>query len=381
MKILYITTKATYGGVQTHIAQCALYMRSKGHTVAVMAHPNDGKGLEKVLHESGIPFYPNTSLRNSFNPLSGIIAMWKIRRMSRMFNPDIVSTHSTIAGVWGRFAFFNRVPVIFTAHGWIFTEGVSFLKRFVGICTEKLLANFSSKIICVSEHDRLIALKYGISSPSTLVTVHNGVEDFSYLSISKKNRSPKIPVVFVGRLSSQKDPELLLEALAALPMVTQEKIEVFIIGDGEKRLALEEYILNNQLGSFVNLLGEKDRVDLLESLGYYATAESGAIFALVSHYEGFPRSTLEAMMFGYAILTSDVGGASEAIDDKSGVVISPNKKDSLVMALEDFIEKRDIRMMGKNAQARVREHFTLEKMLLKTKAIYDEVVLLRANTR
>jgi hypothetical protein len=170
MKILYITTKATYGGVQTHIKQCAEFMKNNGHVVSVMAHPNKGEGLENDLRELGVTFYSNKFLVNSFNPIRGIFTIKEIRKVLKSFQPDIVSCHSSSAGFWGRLAVMNKVPVIFTAHGWGFTEGVTFYRSIIIKIAEGLVSSLCRKIICVSDNDYTLALKYNITKKDKLIT-------------------------------------------------------------------------------------------------------------------------------------------------------------------------------------------------------------------
>jgi glycosyltransferase involved in cell wall biosynthesis len=381
MKILYITTKATYGGVQTHIKQCAEFMKNNGHVVSVMAHPNKGEGLENDLRELGVTFYSNKFLVNSFNPIRGIFTIKEIRKVLKSFQPDIVSCHSSSAGFWGRLAVMNKVPVIFTAHGWGFTEGVTFYRSIIIKIAEGLVSSLCRKIICVSDNDYTLALKYNITKKDKLITIHNGVnvnevknKHDGLLNFKFNN---KIPIVFVGRFTYGKNPEQLIEAYFMLSKNLQESAHIYIIGDGEKRKIIEDIISSNNLSKNVSLVGELSHLDVLNFL--YECINSSpnnvGIFSLISLYEGFPRSILEAMGFGFSIIASDVGGVREAVTKDVGILVERNNVKSIHESLEFFLNNIHVmKSFGENAKKRIMESFSLEKMLIKTEEVYKSVL-------
>ena len=274
MKILYIITKSEAGGAQTHVFQLSRYMAEKGSEVAVMAYP--GGWLENELRiknkELGIEFYPNKYFKNSYNPLLGLKAMKEVKKAVQDFQPDIVSCHSTVAGFWTRLALRRFVRqgkpfVIFTAHGWGFTQGVFWFRRKLLPLAEKIASRYCKKIICVSEYDRQLALKYKIAPKEKLVTIYNGVEIQSttnYQLPTINNREPRI--VFVGRLAEPKQPELLLEAFNELLDDVKKRAQVAIIGDGPKREKLEKIVKEKSLQNKVKLLGGLTREKVFEVL-------------------------------------------------------------------------------------------------------------------
>ncbi len=378
MKILYIITKSGYGGAQTHVSQCASYMKSMGNIVAVMAHSSGNIGLEKEIRENEIEFFINDFLLNSFNPISGIFAMIEIDKVLKIFNPDIVSCHSSSAGFWGRLAIRNRVPVVFTAHGWGFTDGVSGQRAFVAKNAERIVAPLCKKIICVSINDNILARKYKIANYKKILTIHNGTD------INKINDLPEflpkielfskgsIPIVFSGRLDYPKKPEMLIDAFLLLSFSLQEKAEIFIIGDGEKKQLIAEIIKKNNLLKKVHLYDSSYPLNNILSLFKSIIKEKGyGIFVLTSDYEGLPRSILEAMSFGYAVIASRVGGVSEMVSSDIGFLVDRNDIKGLESKLESLLENPDkIIEFGINAKNKIQSDFTLEKMLKKTEEVY-----------
>ena len=366
MNILFLITKSEAGGAQTHIWHLSRHLISKGHEVAVMS--SSGGWLEGEVKKLGVKFYQNIYLRNSYNIFLGFKAMKEIREAVDEFNPDLISCHSTATGFWGRLAIRNRVLTIFTVHGWGFTEGTPFFRKIILLLAEKIASCYCKKIICVSDFDRELALKYKIAPKEKLITVHNGVE---IIDFSKKEINPlEIKIVFVGRLSKQKDPLLLLKAFNLLNQELKEKSEIFIIGEGEKRRELKDFIFKNKLKEKVKLLGELEREEVFEVL------RNSDIFVLPSNWEGFPYTILEAMSCGLPVIASDVGGVSEIVDENCGILIERGDKEGLKKALEKLIENSSLLLkLGENAKKRVKEEFSLEKMLKETEELYKLLII------
>lgn len=367
MRILYVITKFGIGGAQTHILQLSKHFISQGNDVAVMSSPHGL--LEKTVKDIGAKFYPNDFLSNEINPFKDLMAMKKIKNTVKNFEPDLISCHSSKAGFLTRIAVRNKIPTIFTAHGWGFTAGVPFGRKILLLFLEKLASKYCSKIICVSNFDRRLALKYRIALPNKITVIHNGVEIQSQEK-DKLRGTREIRIIFIGRLTEPKDPLSLIKAFNDLSSGLKSQANVFIIGDGPKRGELEKFIKENRLEEKVKLLGDMSREKVFGAL------RKSDIFVLVSNWEGFPRSILEAMSAGLAIIASDVGGVKEAITEDCGILIKRRDQGGLKMALQELLNNPAIiQKMGKKARERVRENFFLDKMLERTERVYRLISL------
>src|SRR5690606_16304848 len=175
MRIAYlITTSQPIGGAQVHVRHLATRLHEVGHDVTVLVG-GEPSGTPLV---NSINVRYLSALRRPINPLFDVRAYAQIREVLRELRPDLLSTHSSKAGWLGRLAGNSlRIPTIFTAHGWAFSEGIQQPGRTVYLCAERVVAPLASKIITVSEYDRNLALRYQVAMPDKLVTVHNGVPD------------------------------------------------------------------------------------------------------------------------------------------------------------------------------------------------------------
>jgi len=364
MKILYLITKSEPGGAQTHIYQLSKCFIGKGDQVAIMSYP--GGWLEQEARKIGVKLYPNKYFSNIPNPFTIFKAIKEIKKAVKGFNPDLVCCHSTAAGFLGRITIKNKIPTIFTAHGWAFTKGTPFLRKTIAILIEKLAGKFCSKIICVSDFDKSLVLKYKITSIDKIEVVHNGVD----IQDVQDFQNSKISIVFVGRLAKPKDPLLLLKAFNDLSPELKDKASIYIIGDGPKLKQLKEFIKETKLEG-VNLLGSMPRTKVLETL------KKSDIFVLISDWEGFPYTIIEAMSCGLSVIASDVGGIREAINNECGILVKRGDQQEIKHALERLLKNPSlIKEMGRNAKERLEKEFSLDKMLRETEQVYKKVIYL-----
>jgi glycosyltransferase involved in cell wall biosynthesis len=363
VKILFVITKSEPGGAQTHVWQLSSYLQQRGHSVHITASP--GGWLEERAIALGMPFHPNAALSNSFNPLRGMRAARTIVGLVGEIRPDVIHCHSSAAGFWARIAIKGATPTLFTAHGWGFAPGAPRTRGLVLLAAEKLVSRFTSSYICVSEFDRHTVLRYRIGSASKVIVIHNGIEAQDYARRPTSEKS--LRAVFVGRLSRQKDPELLVRAIGELPARARDAFDVQIIGDGPLLPELQRLI--RELGVNIELAGAMPREAVMQALS------KAHLFVLTSRYEGFPISILEAMSMGLAVIASDVGGVREAITPECGILIRRGDKEALKRALLRLAEDREaIDRYGAAAWERARREFSVTAMCEKTLAVYESVL-------
>lgn len=354
MRILYLITKSEIGGAQVHVRDLMKSMVREGHSVALMSFP--GGFLEDETKNLGVKFYSNSNFSNSFNPLNAIYAILNIRKAVKDFFPDLVSMHSSGASFLGRLAIRGKVPTIFTAHGFAFTDGASIFRKMVAIIAEKIVAKYTDKIICVSDFDRKLALKYRTTPAEKLVTIYNGVESTVLNYASRENI-----IIANGRLAYPKDYRLLLEAYKS---VNLGDMRLEIIGDGPDRQIVESKIIELGLVGKVSLLGNLTQRAVREKLS------QSKVFVLISKHEGFPLSILEAMSAGLPVIASRVGGIPEEVDSACGILVS-NTKEDIAQALITLSSESKQKQMGESARKKFEEKFTLDRFLEATKKVYN----------
>lgn len=368
MRILYVITAAEWGGAPLHVHQLMEYMVKQGHEVGLVAAPEPR--LMAGAGALGVKVFPNPHFVRPVRPWEDLRALWPVFRAIGAFNPDLVHAHSTKAGYAARLACaVLRKPVVFTAHGWAFTEGRSLWKRKLLAWVERLAAKVTAKIICVSEHDRELAVQWNVAKPEKLALVHNGIDPRPFLEGGGASLREalglkgSVVLTFVGRLAPQKDPLTLVEAVKTLPDGV-----LLVVGDGELRPQVEKYVQEQGLEERVRLLGERSDVP-----GILAGSD---IFVLSSRWEGLPYTIIEAMMAGLPVVSTKVGGVPELVEDGvTGFLVPPEDPPALAEALQVLLDDPELRRrVGQAGRDKALREFTLDCMLRKTERVYEGVL-------
>lgn len=364
MKLVFIITGANaIGGAQIHVLHLCNALQVSGHQVHVLV---GGRGVfTERLTSLQIPFTRLEWLCRKINLPADIQATVEIRRMIRKLAPDLVSTHSSKAGILGRLACrLENLPVIHTAHGWTFSDGRPWIERYIFKYAEKAAANWSSRIITVCETDRDLALRYGIARLDKLVVIHNAMPPIKADKISKPQAMPP-RLVMTARFSEPKDHLALLESLKN---VKDLEWEMDFVGDGPLLDAAKTSAIRLGLENRVHFLGYAENVDDI--------LKCAQIFLLISNSEGFPRSIIEAMRAGLPVIASDVGGVHESVrNGENGYLVRKRDVGELSKLLRKLLLDPVLRAeMGAAGRRRYLEHFTYDSLLKRTLEVYKEVL-------
>lgn len=358
-KILFIITKAEFGGAQSHVFDLieGFFDRYEAHLATGLEGFVAGS-LQKV-EQMGVPIHRLELLKRSINPRNDLAAARECGDLLSRLQPDLVHAHSSKAGVVARLAGRRaKIPVIFTAHGWGFSPGVPPLRRQIALLTERLMAPKAAKIICVSQADRLLALQNGVGNARTLQTIRYGLPTQAPQANSVESQPPRF--LMVARWNEQKDQATLLQALAKL----QVPLHVDFVGTGPGFEAGRQQAKALGLENKVAFLG--DRADVPQLL---ANAQG---FILSTHYEGLPISIMEAMRAGLPVLASDVSGIKEEVShEKTGFLVPRGDATTLAQKLEILANNPQRRReMGQAARQKFLAEFTRDRMLAEIEDVY-----------
>ena len=224
MKIVYIITRSdVLGGASVHLLDLAKGMIEKRHQVHILV---GGTGaFTEALDKNNIDYTSLIHLKRELSIQDEVLGYFEIRKQLKRLNPDIVHCHSTKAGLLGRLAAKSlNIPVVFTAHGWAFTDGVGNRRQKVYAKLESILSKISDGVITVSEFDRQYGFKHNVGSPEFVTTIHNGVPDIERFTKHTRNPVPKL--IMVARFENQKDQYFLINTLAELPKALDWQLDL-----------------------------------------------------------------------------------------------------------------------------------------------------------
>ncbi|MDA8019800.1 MAG: glycosyltransferase family 4 protein [Thermoanaerobaculia bacterium] len=364
MRIVFLVTRSgPIGGAQIHVRDLATVLREQGHEIVVLA---GGSGpLFDQMDSRGVETRRLHFLDSRIRPWKEGRAWREISRHLCDLRPDLLSTHSSKAGVLGRLAARRMsFPTLHTAHGWAFASTKPWHERRLFQWLERLVAPLSDAIIAVSDHDRAEAVRVRIRPRLGVTTVLNGVADGPAEWRAKPEVSP-VRIAMVARWSGQKDYQTFLAGLARLRDRTWS---AEVIGSGTRGEPLRTLAEQEGLADRIEFSGECH--DVAERL---ARAQ---IFVLSTHFEGLPRAILEAMRAGLPVVASRVGGvAEEVVDGETGRLVPPRSPLALAEALEPLLADRELRtQMGLAGRRRYEKMFRLERMVAETERVYRRLL-------
>ena len=363
LRIAYVIARGdAFGGSSLHVRDMARRLTDDGHVVRIFVGGMPDMEVPQRLAAKDLDFECIPEMGRAISAGRDVKALLALRRKIRQFAPHLVSTHASKAGALGRLACAGlRLPVIYTPHCWSFADGFPNANVFLRI--ERILVPLATRIITVCEQERQFGLSHGVGSSANTICIHNGVTENGGNPADhdnrRANRAPRI--LMVARFEEQKDQELLLRSLSDSRDLDWH---LTLVGDGPRIEACMEVARQGGIESRVNFAGYSDQVE--------AHLDQADIFALITHWEGFPRSILEAMRAGLPVIVSDVGGCSEAVADGiTGRVVRHGDQKHLADALRELLGNREKRLnMGNRARKNYTENFTFEIMYEKYLQLY-----------
>jgi len=233
---------------------------------------------------------------------------------------------------------------------------------------KKKTAAFSDKIIAISSAvKRDIIENYQVPSEK-INLIFNGICVERFQQDRKKNiNDDQIVFGSIGRLTSQKNFSLLIEALSK---VKNKNFKCLIAGEGELREKLEREIKKYGLLNQVELLGlTKDIKGFLSRLDF---------FVLPSKWEGLGVVLLEAGLSRLPVLASATGGILDIIKDKkTGVLFRNNDLSDLVKKLDHFLNlknKKELDNLGLNLNNYILDKFDIKKVTNQYENVYLSLI-------
>ncbi|MEY4273280.1 MAG: hypothetical protein RL638_228 [Bacteroidota bacterium] len=360
-KICFVITRGDIiGGAQSHLLiLCEKFVQNNLEVEVILGGRNTL--LSQKLNELGIKTYEIESIRREISPWYDLLSLCVLIKILFRSKPSIVSAHSSKAGLLARIAcYILSYPIIFTAHGWAFTEGVNPSKRKIYRQIEYFLAKVSSKIIAVSQYDFDLAINENVCSKEKIELIHNGIIDSNLLR--KTKNSEFVRFVMVARFDIPKNHLLLIKAFSEL-----NGVKLYLVGDGPLLNDSINYVRDKGLSEKVEFVG------FIENVKEFLTTMD--VFILISDYEGFPMSTLEAMSVGLPVVISNVGGATEAVFHGDNGFVVENDVSNIKSAIAQIASDNQLRLeMGVRSRQIFLENFEANIMVSKTLDLFRSVI-------
>lgn len=381
IKIAHIITRMIVGGAQENtLLSCRAFGARPEYGVALVTGPAlgpEGNLLETAGRDEPFELMLLPQLRREINPLRDLIALVQLWRFLRRGKFDLVHTHSSKAGILGRWAaWLAGVPVrLHTVHGWGFHDYQQNWRRRLYVILERRTARITTRLIAVSKENVEKGLSAGIGKKEQYEVIYSGIDlaPFQNSSNSQALRQSlgipegKIVVGTVGRLSEQKNP-LLFVRIARRLAQSRKDLFFLMVGDGPLRREVEKEIREGGLTASFLLTGiRRDAAALTQLID---------LFLLPSRWEGLPRALLGAMAAGKPVAASRTDGITEVVrHNENGFLVSPDDEKGWGAAAQELLQSPDKRArLGEAAQKTVTQRFSDVKMVQDLENLYQRTL-------
>ncbi|MGE0009198.1 MAG: glycosyltransferase [Candidatus Babeliales bacterium] len=324
--IIYIITKLELGGAQKI---CLALFNNADPSCTSLISGTKGPLTELVKDKQNVYLLPQLTREISFfgvfNELSALWAITqKLRQLKRMHGNVIVHTHSTKAGLLGRWAaFFAGIQTrIHTVHGYYaFHENQNIIIWTITYLCELITSFVTTHYVCTTSHDveEGIRLLPHFSSRHSIIRPAVSVEQF--IPAHQAASFPQEKELFVfGCVACFKPQKNIFDLLQAFRLVHihNPKTRLELIGDGALRPAIEDWIQAHQLTEVITLHGWQDNVAAIMS--------SWHAFVLSSLWEGICMAIVEARLLKLPILSYNTGGIKDVVIHGKNGFLYPQKQ-------------------------------------------------------
>ena len=208
------------------------------------------------------------------------------------------------------------------------------LKQNLNVRIQKLIRNWSisSSEVVITPSDHLKEFINRTNPKTEVLKINNGIEITEF----KRSKTPlhEFNILINSRLVVQKNIHLVIEAMDSIKNLD---INLKIIGEGGEFASLEELITNLKIQNRVKMIGKVENNLISEYL------KTSNLFIQASDYEGLPHSILEAINYEVPILSTEVGGCKDLLDngDRGFIISSPQNKQQIAEKIDYIYENYD----------------------------------------
>ncbi|MEZ6130691.1 MAG: glycosyltransferase [Planctomycetaceae bacterium] len=352
LSVTMCITELDVGGAEKAFVRIALGLQNLGWDVRVVSLRDSGV-LSDELAAAGI----SVTALGCGGFFDGR-TFFRLRHELRINPSRILLCFLYQANVYGRLAArFGGGPVVIS--------GIRVAdRRKLVVWSDRWTRCWSAHYVAVSQQvAQTHAALCGIPADK-ICWIPNGVDIPLSSELLAAAERPPLRLLFVGRMTQQKDPLTLLQAFQRLPEPLRHRTTLDYVGEGPLAATLEAEIERSGLSSQVRLLRQRSDVpDLMRA---------STVLVLPSRWEGLPNVILEAMANQLPVIATDVDGIRELIRPaQSGWLVPAGNPSALAVAITQALESPELRrMFAEESQRVVAKGFTWPAVI----AEYDRLL-------
>lgn len=366
MRVCHVITKPELGGAQLTTLNILSNLPKDKYDISFITSPR-GLLSREFADLEGVNSHFSLFLVRHINPIADIIAFIHIFLIYRSQKYNIIHTHSSKAGILGRFAArFAKIPyIVHTVHGWSFNDCQPVIVKSFFIFLERITAKFTTKIICVSESDLEIGLRYKIAPREKFVFIKYGIPltEFRRHALNRLEKRKELGIdnadPVVGMISCLKPQKSPLDFVKACVKIYEKNpnTNFLLVGDGILRRNCKKILAPTPLnGRFIFAGWRRDVSEILDILD---------LVVLTSKWEGMPIAIIEALCKGKPVVVTDTGGTRELVrNGVTGYLTQPGSYEELAdRVIEILRDKKSFAEMSRNALLSIDDSFDARRMV------------------
>jgi glycosyltransferase involved in cell wall biosynthesis len=365
LTILQLAANRWWTGSADPLLRLALGLRTRGHRVLLGVIPGDR--FEAKAREAGLTLVDGLSLRTRLAPLALAQDLRRLRAVVRAHEVDVLHAHHShdhwlALAARARLGRGRRPALVRTFHN------LRAVRRDV---VSARLYRRTDALLAVSRQIEARCRALGVEPAHVVWTP--GAADLPRFAGAADGRAIReefalgdAPVVVsVARLAPNRGHELLVRGFGGL-LATLPEARLLLVGKGETRSRLEQYVVEQGLAGRVIFTGYRDR-DLPAML---AAADCFALMAAGS--DESCRAALEAMAAGRPVVARRVGALPETVvDGVTGLLVGDDRAESVTAALAAILTDRArARAMGAAGRERAEAEFSPERAVTLVERVY-----------
>jgi glycosyltransferase involved in cell wall biosynthesis len=382
MRVVHVITRLIIGGAQENtLLTCEDQHRDYHDDVILVTGPAIGPegSLMSRAEKAGFPIHLVDSMRRNINPLNEFKVAYELKSLLKKLNPQIIHTHSSKAGIIGRWAAAKlKIPCVHTIHGASFHYGQNPLAYGLYKYLEKWAAPKTTHFIsvCDAMTDQYVAA--GVAARDHFTTVYSGfhVEPFLKPVIDPQVTRQKygiqpdhIVIGKIGRLFNLKGHDAILKV--APQIVAQcPQARFMFVGDGLLREQFKQQIVEMGLTDhfiFTGLVPPSQIPELIHAMD---------MVVHTSQWEGLARVLPQGLIAGKPVVTYDIDGAKEVCRHQlTGWLVPRNDYAQLTQAILFLCQHPDTRHdWGQTGRQLFTEQFKHETMTRRIREVYQKIL-------
>ena len=344
MKILHILNSNKFSGAENVAITIINNMKSDNEIIYVSP---EGE-IREHLQENNIDYEPVKK-----------VCIKEIKRVIKKYKPDIIHAHDFTASIISAIASNRKIKVISHIHNnnpWMKKVNLKTIMYLLSTIKYKKILIVSKSIIDEYVFKKFIDKKVEV--------IGNIVDTNRVKKMSEEvNIQEDYDIIFIGRLSEQKQPIKFIELINKLKN-SNKNIKAVMLGDGPLRTECEQEIEKYNLEENIDLKGFQKNP--------YAYLKKSKILCMTSEWEGYGLVAVEALSLGKPVIATNVGGIPSIVNDKCGKVT--NNFDEMFNEInklldnENYYENRSI-----NSYNRVKEINNVKQYINNIYNLYSKI--------